>query len=486
VITITSSRRYLLEDVEKMVKGEIVSLDKEVLDGLKEARRSYEMEATRRRIYGYCTGLGALQGAKVECDPEVEEITIREHAVGAGPYAPESWSKAFLAVRIIQLSKGFAPIRPEVLSYLVEVLNSGLSPLVPLHGSVGASGDLAPSAFVFRCIFLGEGEAILKNKRIACKEALKSLDLKPPRLATGESLFLINNTSWSSASLALALLEAERALRLSLEVAGSVLELTGFNPEHFDVKLSKAKAHEGQMEVAKIMSKFRPRFKPERLQDPYSFRCIPQVYGAAFDALKFSRGLVEKEINSASENPVVSDGGVYHGCNFHTSYVALASENITWALISVINSIYQRIHHLMSSKLNRSSDFLTKGKSTVGAMILEYLVASLAAEARSLSNPRTVEWLPTSLNQEDSNPMTPNSVLRVFKLLDILAWSVSAELVLGSLIAKRLNEEFKWEINVETTNLTSALSEARDKLFRGILEYQPHTCWGPIGLVSSR
>jgi histidine ammonia-lyase len=145
----------------------------------------------------------------------------------------------------------------------------------------------------------------------------------------------------------------------------------------------------------------------------------------------------------------------------------------------VINSIYQRIHNLMSSRMNRVSDFLAQGKSTVGAMILEYLVASLTSEARGLSAPRTLEWLPTSLDQEDANPMTPNSVLRAFELLDILAWLVSAEAVMGSLIARRLGESYRWEVEAETTDLHRALLEARSKVVGDIMRYQPPSSYAP-------
>ncbi len=480
MVKLTLGAKVTLEDIERIVNGEKVELSNDVVNSLENSRKVYETEARRREIYGYCTGLGALQGTKVSCGTEVEEVTIREHAVGAGTYAPQSWVRAFLASRLVQFAQGHAPIRPEVVEYIVEVINKDLRPLVPLHGSVGASGDLAPSSFVFRCAFLGEGSALLDSKIVSCKEALESLNLKPPKLDVGESLMLINNTAWTAGTLGLAILESERLLKRSLEVAGSVMELIGFNPEHFSKELSETKRHETQREISSIVSKFSPRRESGRLQDPYSFRCIPQIYGAALEALRFSRALVEREISSSSENPVIDKNAVYHGCNFHTSYVALASENVTWSLTFVINSIYQRIHNLMSSKINKVNDFLIGEKSTVGIMILEYLVAALTAEARSSSAPRTLEWLPTSLSQEDANPMTPNSVLRVFKLLDILAWSIASEATVGSLIAKRLNEDFRWKVDVETTNIRESLVKLRKILTEDIMKYQPQTCWSHV------
>ncbi len=473
-------RTFTLEDMEKVVLGEKIKISEQIKELLNNSRRIYEEEAKRRKIYGYCTGLGALQKSEVTCDPEIEKITIREHAIGAGKYAPSSWVRAFLAVRLFQLAQGHPPIRPEVIEYISESLNKGLEPLVPLHGSVGASGDLSQSAFVFRCMFLGEGRAILHGKRTTCSEALKALGLKPPKLAIGESLVLINNTAWSSATLGLAILQAERLIWRSLDVAGSLMELIGFNPEHFSIELSKSKRHESQVEVSKFMSRFSPMIKPERLQDPYSFRCIPQIYGSALEAIRFSRTLVEREISSSSENPIIYESKVYHGCNFHTSYIALASENVAWALTFIMNSIYQRLHNLMSSHINNVSDFLASEKSTVGAMILEYLIAALDSEARSSATPRTIEWLPTSLSQEDANPMTPNSILRIFKLIDILGWGIAAEAVVGSLIAKRLGKEFKWAVEAETTELRDALVGARRKIIGNILRYQPETLWSDI------
>ncbi len=478
MVKLTTGIKISLEDLEKVVKGEKIEISNDVVESLRINRKKYEDEAKKRKIYGFCTGLGALQGSKIPCGSEVEKITIREHSIGAGTYAPQAWIRAFLTARLIQLSQGHAPIRPEVVRYIIDVLNKNLQPLVPLHGSVGASGDLAPSSFVFRCAFLGEGLATIGSKVVRCNDALKILDLDPPKLDIGESLVLINNTAWSAGTLGLAILTSERLLVRSLEIAGSVLELIGFNPEHFSKELSEAKRHGTQKEISSIMNKFKPKRNSDRLQDPYSFRCIPQIYGAALEALRSARNIVEREISSSSENPTLSEKGIHHGCNFHTAYVALASENVSWALTFIMNSVYQRIHNLMNSKINKVSDFLVGNKSTVGAMILEYLVATLTAEARSASIPRTLEWLPTSLSQEDANPMTSNSILRVFKLLDILAWGIASEAAIGALITKRIGEDFKWEIDIETTNIRESLVKLRKMLTGDILIYQPQTCWG--------
>jgi len=471
-VVVTREACVKLDDVEAIARGEQVNVAGDVLDHLGYVRRSYEEEASRRRVYGYCTGLGALQGLERTCDGEGEAVVLREHAVGAGPVAPREWVRAFMGVRLVQLARGYAPVRGEVVEYIAEALNSGLTPLVPVVGSVGASGDLSPSAYVFRCILLGEGYAISREGGVTrCSSELVSLNMKPPKLAVGEALALINNTAWSTALAALASLALERLLRKSLEVASRVLEVTGCNREHYSVEAVAAKRHPRSVEVARVLVGVKPRVDRSE-QEPYSFRCIPQVYGAALEAVGYAMSLIEREVCSASENPLVVDGKVYHACNFHTIYVALASELLSWATASLINMTYQRIHHLMKSTRNTLSDFLASPKSSVGAMLLEYLAASLVAEARSEAIPRTLEWVPTSLGQEDSNPMTTNSILRVMKLLDALAWAISAEATLASLIYRSLGLEDPWGVEASLDDLDSSLVRARRRVVEPVL-YTP-------------
>ncbi len=463
------SRCLSLEDLLRAALGEPIVIDESSIGRLDEARRVYEEEARRREIYGYCTGLGALQGSRISCGPEAEAVILREHAVGAGDYAPPGLTRAFLAARLSQLLRGGAPVRGRIALYISRALNSGIVPAVPLYGSVGASGDLAPSAHAFRCLLLGEGEAYYKGSLTSCSEALKDAGLEPPSLEPGEALALINNTAWSTVLTGLAILGAEKLLRLSLRVLSAVLPLIGFNREHFSVEACKAKAHRTQAEIAAALEAIESFRDTGRLQDPYSIRCTPQIYGAALEALNFARKLVESEACSSSENPVVASGRVYHACNFHTAYVALASEATAWATASLANSITLRIHHYMDSRITGLADFLAETHSSVGAMIAEYLGAALAAASRAMATSYTIHWIPTSMNQEDANPMTPNSAIRLYSLLDKLAWLVSLEATMASLIASARGASDKLGINASLEDLHESILRARRILVDPIL-----------------
>lgn len=466
---VDASKCLSLEDMLKAALGEPIVVGESAIRRLDEARRIYEEEARRREIYGYCTGLGALQGSRVPCGPEAEATVLREHAIGVGDYAPPGLARAFLVVRLSQLLRGGAPVRGRIALYISRALNSGIAPAIPFYGSVGASGDLAPSAFAFRCLFLGEGEAYYKGSLTSCSEALKDAGLEPPSLRPGEALALINNTAWSTVLTGLAILGAEKLLRLSLRVLSAVLPLIGFNREHFRVEACKVKAHRTQAEIAAALEAVESLRDTGRLQDPYSIRCTPQIYGAALEALNFAMNLVESEACSSSENPVVASGRVYHACNFHTAYVALASEAAAWAMASLANSIIFRISHYMDSRITGVEDFLAEPHSSVGAMIVEYLGAALAAESRATATPYTIHWIPTSMNQEDANPMTPNSAIRLYSLLDKLAWLVSLEATMASLIASARGASDELGINASLEDLRESILRARRILVDPIL-----------------
>ncbi len=403
-----------IDDVLRVVKGYSVEVESEVVAKLDESRKVYLSEAKKRRIYGACTGLGGRVDSRGPCGPEGERIVLLEHAAGIGDKAPSDLVRAFLFIRLIQLSKGYAPVRGLIAQRIVDALNNNIIPAIPLWGSVGASGDLAPSAHAFLCIFYGEGET-LDGK--PCKEALDHAGLPPLKLEVGEALALINNTAWSTALALMGLIRIERALREIIRAGYDAALLIGANSEHYALEAVGAKRLREISEVARMA----PQGLGGRLlQAPYSIRCIPQVYGPILSTLRWAYTMILEEACSSTENPLVSGHRVYHACNFHAEAVALASDAAAIAAAVAASAAERILDRLMDSRVTNLPDFLAGEESSVGAMIIQYTAAALAAEARALATPRSVNSIPTSLGQEDHVSMAPSAALRLFDLAGIL------------------------------------------------------------------
>ncbi len=398
-----------LEDIVEASRGARVIISEEALDRLDTARRAY-LEAVERgeRVYGYCTGLGARYSEGVrDCSSGHERRVLEEHAMGVGEPAPPVLVRAFLFVRLVQLSRGRAPVRGVVAERLAALLNEGVTPRIPLYGSVGASGDLAPSAHAFLCAYYGVGEALVGGRWVPCREALEEAGLEVLPLEPGEALALINNTAWSTALAALGIYGLEAVVDAVVDNTASVLGVCGCNPEHYDPRVLEAKAHPGIVEVSNRLEGLSCR--GDRLQDPYSLRCTPMILGVARDALRFARSLVEAEACSSPENPVVVDGRVYHWCGFHSVAAGVAGDVARMAAAHVANLVERRIATMLRGDVTGLPEFLAGPEDTVGAMIAQYTAAALAASTRRLSAPASVHSIPTSGLQEDVVPMSPDS-----------------------------------------------------------------------------
>lgn len=404
-----------LDDVLRVAEGHKVEVDPEVLSRLDKSRETYLAEARRRRVYGACTGLGGRVDYKGPCGPEGERVVLLEHAAGIGDPVPVNVVRAFLFVRLVQLSKGHAPVRGLIAQRIVDALNGNIIPAIPLWGSVGASGDLAPSAHAFLCIVYGEGETIDGK---SCREALEEAGLKPLKLDVGEALALINNTAWSTALAIIGLSRVEGALREIIKAGYDAATLIEANSEHYALEAVKVKKLKEISEVARMAPSH--GLKGRILQAPYSIRCIPQIYGSVISMLRWAYSLVLQEACSSTENPLVVGERVYHACNFHAEAVALASDAAAIAAAVAASAAERLLDRLMDSKVTGLPAFLAGENSSVGAMMLQYTAAALAAEARALAAPRSVNSIPTSLGQEDHVSMAPAAAMRLFDLAGIL------------------------------------------------------------------
>jgi histidine ammonia-lyase len=383
---ITRARKYLLSQIEK-----------------------------GRTLYGVNTGFGLLSNVKIRAD-QVEELQynlLRSHAVGMGSYLPDRFVRAMLLLRANALAIGKSGVSVELVRHILAVLNAGICPLIPEQGSVGASGDLAPLAHL-ALVLIGEGKARLKGQEISGAEALASSGLKPIRLGAKEGLALINGTQFMTAIGSIALLEAEHLSNVADLAGAMTVEALRGTAAAFDPLIHQARPHPGQILVAKRVRNFllgkgkseiaRSHENCSRVQDPYSLRCIPQVHGASRDMIAYVRKVLECEINSVTDNPLVfpQENKILSGGNFHGQYVSMSMDALAIAVAELASISEQRIEKLINPAISDLPAFLTKqGGLNSGFMIVQVAAASIVSENKTLCHPACVDTIPTSADKED-------------------------------------------------------------------------------------
>lgn len=387
-------------------------------------------------VYGVNTGFGKLARERIS-NSEIQQLQvnlIRSHACGAGPPLSEAAVRGMLLLRAQVLAMGHSGVRPLIVARLVEILNCNLYPFIPSRGSVGACGDLIPLAHL-ALLLLGEGEAFFEGERLPGAQALKRAGIQPVTLEAKEGLSLVNGTQ---AALSLGLLALHRAERLAeiANLAGAMsLEALMGTPTAFDEKLQNLRPHPGQLAVAKKIrilledSEIRDSHVAcDRIQDPYSIRCIPQVHGAVCDAIGFVKNTLLIEINSVTDNPIVfpEDGEILSGGNFHGHPVALALDFLAVALTHLGVISERRIAQLIDPECIDLPPFLTRRPGlNSGLMMPQVAAAALASECKVLAHPASVDSIPTSVNQEDYVSMAMGAALKLQQITqnisDILA-----------------------------------------------------------------
>jgi histidine ammonia-lyase len=398
------------------------------------ASRGLVEEVTRRgsASYGIRTGLGKL--ATVAIPPEdilrLQVNILRSHAAGVGPDLPEDLARALLLARANGLTKGLSGIRPGVVETLVEFLNRRLTPLVPSQGSVGTSGDLQPLAHVGLCL-IGEGRAMVRGRALEGGKALRAVGLKPVELEAKEALAIINGTSLTAAYGALGVEDAADLVRNAVLASSMSFEALRATPRAYDPKVHAARPYRGQGAVAKVMrdllrgsevvESHRDEKADPRVQDAYTLRCIPQVVGAVVDVLQYVRGVVEVDLNAATDNPLVfpREGDVISGGNFHGQPLAMALDFLGLSLTVLGGFAERRIARLVDPHLSDLPPFLTEeGGLNSGFMIGQYTAAALASENKLLSHPASADSIPTSANQEDYVCMGPAAGQKLLRIIE--------------------------------------------------------------------
>jgi histidine ammonia-lyase len=416
-----------LEDVQKAAEGEAVALAPRARASVERARRLVEGIVERGEVvYGINTGFGALADVVIAPEQlrELQVNLVRSHSCGIGDPLPEQVVRAMMLQRANVLSKGYSGCRPLVIDTLISMLNAGVHPVIPSRGSVGASGDLAPLAHLALAA-IGEGEAVYEGRRTPALEALQRAGIEPLTLEAKEGLALLNGTQAMTAVGVLALLGGER-LADAADVTGAMsLEALRGTPVAFDEKIQSARPHPGQIlsarrlrgliEGSEIRESHRDARSDPRVQDAYSIRCMPQVHGAVRDSLAHARNVLEIEINSATDNPLIfaDTGQVLSGGNFHGEPVALALDYAAIAVADLGTISERRVERLVNPDLSGLPPFLTRYAGTnSGMMIAQVAAVSLIAENNVLAHPASVTNLPTSANKEDHVSMGMTSALK--------------------------------------------------------------------------
>jgi histidine ammonia-lyase len=370
-----------------------------------------EAVARRAKVYGVTTGLGSLSEISIDQSDtmKLQENLVRSHSSGVDDEFPVEVSRAMMLLRANTLAKGFSGVRLEVIESLLSLLNNGITPVIPQKGSVGASGDLAPLAHM-SLLLIGQGKARRNGNLLDGEEALKAINLIPLKLGPKEALALVNGTQAMAAVGVLTLLKGERLVRTA-DIAGSLsLEALRGTEVAFDERIHRVRPIPGQNEVADNIrrmvagSSITPPDKNSRVQDAYCLRCMPQVHGAVREVFRFVRPLLEIEINSATDNPLVfpNDGAILSGGNFHGEAMAFAMDFLAIALAELANISERRIARLTNPQLSNLPAGLSE-KATLGCSfsILQLVAASLVSENKILAHPASVDSIPTAANQED-------------------------------------------------------------------------------------
>jgi histidine ammonia-lyase len=439
-----NGQRLSLAEVSAVARGaERVSLADTARARIAASRRVIEqIIAENRTVYGVNTGFGKLSDVRIDPSQirELQLNLVRSHSCGLGNPLSIEEARALLLLRANVLALGYSGCRPVVVETLIEMLNRGVTPVIPEKGSVGASGDLAPLAHL-ALTAIGEGDAYFEDQRVPSADALTRAGIAPLQLEAKEGIALLNGTQGMAAVGGLALSRAERLARLA-DVAGAMtLEALKGTPVAFDERIHSARPHAGQIAVAEHLrellrdSQIRESHLEgdPRVQDAYSLRCMPQVHGAVRDALAHARGIVEIETGSATDNPLVfvDSNEVLSGGNFHGAPLALAFDYAAMAVTDLMSITERRIDRLVNPDANEDlPPFLTSHAGPAsGFMMLQIVAASLLNEAKVLAHPASIDNVPTDGGKEDHVSMGMTGAIKLRAIVDLAEKVVAIELI---------------------------------------------------------
>ncbi|MBT8116146.1 MAG: histidine ammonia-lyase [Arenicella sp.] len=405
--------------------GTHLDIDSSVWTAVNKARRVVEQKVEGGDIvYGVNTGFGRLAQQHIDNNllSDLQHNLILSHATGVGDYLNAAVVRLVLLLKINAVSQGVSGIRREVIELLLAMLNNDVLPAIPEKGSVGASGDLAPLAHMSLPV-IGEGMVHFNGELVASTTAFNNLGLKSLQLSAKEGLALLNGTQVSTALALKGLFEAEQNINSAFVSGSLTVEAALASRAPFDARIQAVRGQVGQIEAALI---FRKLLQPsemndshadcDKVQDPYSLRCQPQVMGACLDQLRNAGAIIEIEANAVSDNPLIfaDEGDILSGGNFHAQPIAFAADNIALAIAEIGAMSERRMAMLLDVNMSQLPAFLVEDAGiNSGFMIAQVTAAALASENKSFAHPASVDSIPTSANQEDHVSMSTFAARRL-------------------------------------------------------------------------
>ncbi len=399
--------------------------------------------AEKRIVYGLTTGFGKFANiniSKKDVD-KLQENLIVSHAISVGQPYDITQTRAIMLLRANVLAKGYSGIRASTLKNLIQMINKGVHPIIPRQGSVGASGDLSPLSHL-ALVLIGKGRAEYQGIIMEGKTAMHKAGLKPLTLSAKEGLALNNGTQVMTGIGTLLLLQSEHLARAADVIAALTIDAMKGTPSAFDPLLHRTRPHSGQITSASNIFKLLKYSKLREshrhclyVQDPYSLRCTPQVHGAVRDALDYVRRILEVEINSATDNPLIfpDQDKVISGGNFHGEPVAMAMDTLGMAMSELASVSERRTEQLLNPSLNRDLPPFLAARPGLdsGFMIAQLTAAALVSENKVLAHPACVDSIPTSANQEDHVSMGSISANKAIQIITNVSNVLAIELMIA-------------------------------------------------------
>ena len=434
-----------LSDFKKIiVENKNIELDKALLTRVNESFQFLKEFSKNKVIYGVNTGFGPMAQFKIsdEDTHQLQYNLIRSHSSGIGNPLPADEAKACMLARLNTLSLGKSGVHESVVNLLKELINRDITPLIFEHGGVGASGDLVQLAHL-ALVLIGEGEVFYKGERKSTKEVFEIENLQPIQVEIREGLALMNGTSVMSGIGVVNAHKANQLTDISIKLSCAINEIVQAYDDHLSEVLNGTKLHEGQQKIAEKMrthlsdsklirkradhlyTHFEEQEKvfKEKVQEYYSLRCVPQILGPVLDTLEYTEKVLENEINSANDNPIINieDQHVYHGGNFHGDYISLEMDKLKIVVTKLTMLAERQLNYLLNSKINEIlPPFVNLGKLgfNFGMQGVQFTATSTTAESQMLSNPMYVHSIPNNNDNQDIVSMGTNAAVICRKVIE--------------------------------------------------------------------
>ena len=470
-----------------VLDGAAVGLDVACRPAIRKSAAAIQaIVAEGRVVYGVNTGFGKLASTHIaKADLEtLQQNLVLSHSTGTGAPLPEPVTRLIMAMKAASLARGYSGISEATLDHLMAMLDAGVLPVIPEKGSVGASGDLAPLAHMTAAM-LGVGRARLAGRAMPAGEALAHAGLAPVTLDPKEGLALLNGTQVSTAYALKGLFEAEDLFAAATVCGSLTVEATLSSRSPFDARIHDARGQQGQIDAAAAYRHLLGERSAisdthadcDKVQDPYSLRCQPQVMGACLTQLRQAAEVLSVEVNAVSDNPLVfvEGGDIISGGNFHAEPVAMAADNLALAIAEIGSLTERRVSLMMDKHMSQLPPFLVEnGGINSGFMIAQVTAAALASENKALSHPHSVDSLPTSANQEDHVSMAPAAGKRLWEMADNVRGILAIEW-----LAACQGLEFRKAPDGERLATTEPLERARGSLREKVAYYDKDRFFAP-------